>query len=297
MNSPIAVAVADIHLSLNRPACRDDKDWMAVQASYLEQLKILAADLPILCAGDIFDHWKATPELISFALDELPDDMLCVPGQHDLPNHRIEDMRRSGYGVLKRAGKIRDISGCATGNLGGFMVHGFGWNQPIRPVKKDGLMHIALIHKHIWIRGATFPYAPAEAHLSQLISKLKGYDVAVFGDNHKGFYQKARGTMVLNCGTFIRRKADEIPYRPAVSFIYSDGSVERVPLATDRDCFQERPEEREEVTVNMREFLEQLEGLGEHGMDFREVVKQHLLRSDIRPEVEQIILSALEHKS
>ncbi len=35
---PIAIAIADLHLSLTRPACRADKDWLEVQAHYLSQV-------------------------------------------------------------------------------------------------------------------------------------------------------------------------------------------------------------------------------------------------------------------
>src|SRR5688500_1062308 len=94
---PIAILCADLHLTMKQPACRDDDDWMKTQAGYLSQLKMLQKSetmgpvLPILCAGDIFDKWNAPPELIHFALEHLPDGMICVPGQHDLPNHRMEE--------------------------------------------------------------------------------------------------------------------------------------------------------------------------------------------------------------
>jgi hypothetical protein len=118
---PIAVLCSDIHLSLKQPPCRAD-DWLSVQKGYLVQLKSLACaakelwlgnrnttgrPIPILCAGDIFDKWNSPPELIRFALEHLPDGMICVPGQHDLPNHSFEEIHRSAYGVLREAGKIR----------------------------------------------------------------------------------------------------------------------------------------------------------------------------------------------
>ena len=113
----IAILCSDLHLSLQRPACRADDDWMGVQAGYLNQLKQLAVDsnysfgtLPIAFAGDLFDKWNVQPELINFALEHLPDGMICVPGQHDLPNHRLDQVHRSGYGVLVAAGKIVDAS-------------------------------------------------------------------------------------------------------------------------------------------------------------------------------------------
>src|SRR5687768_17059020 len=112
-NYPIAIAISDLHLSLLKPACRADDNWLEVQAHYLKQVRDLAHPdgLPVLCAGDVFDRCNAPAELINFALKHLPDEMICVPGQHDLVGHRIDSMHRCGYGVLKQAGKIIDVSG------------------------------------------------------------------------------------------------------------------------------------------------------------------------------------------
>jgi hypothetical protein len=302
---PIAVLCSDLHLTLALPACRADKDWMAVQAHYLNQLWISDERegkdeyLPVICAGDIFDRWNPPPELINFALQHLPDGMLCVPGQHDLPNHRIEDMYRSGYGVLKQAGRIVDLTHSIQrqGWVRPVILHGFGWGEDIQPVPrdKDGCLYVAVIHKYIWTIGHSYPGAPEEAHLAQLMPKLKGYDVAVIGDNHKGFSKKLKtGTFVFNCGGFIRRKSDELKYEPQVGILYDDGSVAAIKLNTSIDRFR-TPEEMAEVfEVDMDGFVDQLEKLGEHGMDFRETVYHSLDGMDIPEPVKDLVRKALE---
>ena len=187
--NPIAIAISDLHLSLLQPACRADKDWMEVQAHYLKQVRDWTdpQELPILCAGDIFDRWNAPPELINFALEHLPNGMLCIPGQHDLPLHRMDLMHRSGYGVLKRVGKIRDLSDGPheTENL---VVFGFGWEQEITPLNKrrNDKLHIALVHKYVALnRETAFPNATKECFLNSKLEKvLKTYDAVCIGDNH-----------------------------------------------------------------------------------------------------------------
>ena len=294
---PIAVAIADLHLSLLQPACRADDDWMAVQAHYLAEVKEIANGLPILCAGDIFDRWNAPPELINFALEYLPNGMLCVPGQHDLPNHQTDQMHRCGYGVLKKVGKIRDISGQTTGNMGGWIVYGFAWGQEIqRPATHmSNLKCIALIHRYCWTINYSYPGAPEDSHLNTYAKPLRGYDVAVFGDNHKGFTAQLKfaGTNVLNCGGLIRRKSDEIGYNPSIGIIYSDGTVKRRWLDTSMDNFHDVPEDKKEIPLNMREFIEGLEGLGEHGLNFREAVENFIRDEEMEPEVKEIIVKAL----
>lgn len=292
----IAVACADLHLSLQAPACRAEKDWSQVQMGYLQELNSLAKmrGVPILCAGDIFDRWNPTPELINFALEHLPNDMICIPGQHDLPHHRMDLMHRSGYGVLKRVKKIRDIAGTSTGNLGGFDVRGFGWDQQLEPTKKlDRFLRIALVHRYVWVNGKGFPGAPKEALAGTLQKSLRGYDVAVFGDNHQRFKAKVGQCTLWNCGGFIRRKSDEQSYLPAVGMIYSDGSTEPYFLNVEGDCFHAAGAGATATPADLREFIAGLESLGEHGENFAEVVKNYLRQPDLSPGVKRVIQSCL----
>lgn len=289
--------VADLHLTLLKPACRADGHWMNTQAHYLQWLREQAGKpaLPIICAGDIFDRWNAPPELINFALEHLPDGMLCVPGQHDLPNHNIEDMHRSGYGVLERAKKIVNLR--SDGSVWAekkFVIYGAGWNQPIP--KAEGVWHlprIVAIHKYCWSPGKQYPGAPKDSYFANYEGELKGYDIAVFGDNHKGFTATAGKCDIINCGGFIRRKSDEINYQPTIGVLYSDLTLKRRKIPTGWDKFNEGAKDRPEASFNMRDFLETLEGLGEHGMDFREAVQQHLKTEDIDPATKQMIVQAM----
>ncbi len=124
---------------------------------------------------------------------------------------------------------------------------------------------------------------------------LKGYDVAVFGDNHKGFLRELKtDTNVLNVGGFIRRKSDEIGYQPAVGIIYNDGTVKRKKLDTSADLFHEGVEDRKEVPLNMAEFIQGLESLVEHGLNFREAVENHLRNEVIDEETKEIIRKSLQ---
>ena len=308
-NELIAVCISDLHLSLTPPACRADKDWLETQAGYLQQVKDLAGGGPVLCAGDIFDRWNAPPELINFALQHLPDGMICVPGQHDLPNHQMEDMHRSGYGVLVQAEKIVNLSDGHWRHLpwiddrkqdGGVVaVFGFGWGQDICSPKQqnhpdDDSMKVTLIHQYVWVDGKGFPGAPDTGRVSNLKKQLTGYDVAVTGDNHQDFQGLSGNCLVFNCGGFIRRKSDEIARRPRVGLLYADGTIESHKLDTSKDVFHEGVVDRPELPIDMKSFVDGLKELGEQGLNFQEAVEQHLAKGDYSPEVRQIIKQALE---
>lgn len=315
---PIAVLCSDIHLSLKQPPCRAD-DWLSVQKGYLVQLKSLACaakelwlgnrnttgrPIPILCAGDIFDKWNSPPELIRFALEHLPDGMICVPGQHDLPNHSFEEIHRSAYGVLREAGKIRcaathrraEVPARSHIDLGqsGWKVYGFGWNEEIEQPWQKG-PNLALVHKYVWTIETSYgPGTPEASHLNQFMKPLKAYKAAVFGDNHKGFLKQLKtGTAVLNCGGFMRRKSDEVRYQPRVGLLHADGSIKLHKLDTSKDQFRTPEEMASAVEVDMTGFVEELSRLGEHGLDFRESVRQAVASGDLPGPVREKVLKCL----
>lgn len=312
---PIAILCSDIHLSLRQPACRAD-DWLEVQRDYLGQVKSLACtakerwlgnrnttgrSVPVLCAGDIFDRWNPPPELIRFALEHLPDGMICVPGQHDLPEHRFDQIHRSAYGCLREAGKIRCAATHRRSEVPsrshisleeGWAAYGFAWGEPVEPPLQE--KSVAICHQYIWRIGHSYPGAPAEAHVERLMNPLRRYKVAVFGDNHDGFeFRTKLGTYVLNCGGFIIRKSDEIGRRPRVGILRADGSVKIHQLDTGRDKFRTAEEMDGAVEVDMTGFVEELSRLGEHGLDFRESVRQAAESMDLPGPVRQKVLKCL----
>lgn len=256
--------------------------------------------LPVICAGDIFDRWNAVPELINFALEHLPDGMICIPGQHDLPNHREAAMNKSGYGVLAKTGKILDLStlNWPFHKTKEFIAFGFGWGRELVPVKKfrehASILHLAVIHKYMWLGDDTrYPDASVDDQFASHIKILKTYDAVCIGDNHKGWQTDYPGTSVLNCGGFIRRKSDEIDYRPSVGILFGNGSIKRHYLDTSADKFHPDAKKREESAFDLRGFIDGLEKLGEHGLDFREAVENHLRSEDLDKETKAIILRAL----
>ncbi len=300
--SPVAILCSDLHLSLQQPSARADKDWMLTQANYLQQLDGVSSqynrngELPVFIAGDIFDRWNPPPELIYFAMKHLPRIVYAVPGQHDLPNHRMDGKRRSGYGVLVQAGRIEDLSEGGSVVIGDCHYHGFGWNEPIAPPTGKDRINVAVIHRYVWVGGHKYTGAPEDAEVGAFKHHLAKYDLAVFGDNHKGFVASAGKCTVLNCGGFIRRKTDEIDYTPCYGVLFEDGSIKRVPFHTGNDKFHDIKEEHKEEEIDLSTFIEQLEGLGEHGLNFREAVERHVSSENLPPSVKRLVMEALDAK-
>lgn len=298
---PVAVLCSDIHLSERAPIARSaEPDWFAAMARPLAQMQALANkhSVPVICAGDVFDHWKSPPALINFALEHLPQ-MYAVPGQHDLPYHSLDDIEKSAFGTLVRVGRIKMLDPKKPKLINGVWVWGFPWNTPITPVERDGdgHLHMAVVHAYVWAKGASYPGAPEEKRVSCYRESLKGFHVALFGDNHIPFLREFEDLTVLNHGGFMRRKIDEVDHKPAFGLLMSDGTVQRVFQDCSLDKFASRQAAKFDETgaFKLQEFLKELQTLGGSELDFVDAVKHYLETYEVSDGAKAIIRKAMSH--
>lgn len=278
---------SDWHLSDAAPSFRGgEKDWFAVQEGYLTQLSVLAKSLggvPIVCAGDVFDRWNPSPALINWAMDHVPFSH-AVPGQHDLRHHCYEDLHLTAYWTLVKAGRLAHVKPGQPTPAGledrGLLLHAFPWGFDLRPCASPphtfGL-NLAVCHRYVWVKGRSFPGAAAEDKLAALRPLLRGYDAAVFGDNHHGFVSVRPGECsVANTGTLLRRNSDFADYSPFAAVLYEDGRVEKHHLDTSRDVLSTYKQQAQAAeSASLAEFLEGLCGL-RHGLaDFAGALRSY----------------------
>jgi hypothetical protein len=291
----IAVCCSDIHLSLTPPVSRSaEPNWLDAQARAIKQLAVLCGenDCPLVIAGDVFDKSAPVPELINFTIEQFSvfPAIYAIPGQHDLPMHRYEDVHKSGYWTLVKAGTIKDISNkCQWSSHVRFF--GFPWGPEIQPPPDLGkelflgkeLLNVAIAHAYIWRQGKGYPGAPETALVSAFRDNLVGYQVAIFGDNHNGFITTWVGGTVINCGCLIRRKSDEKKLKPQVGLLLEDGVVEVHHLDCSEDLWIDQPEVQEEPAnlIGLDQFLKELASLDEDNfLDFRQNLRQFLDSTD-----------------
>src|SRR5512133_3501699 len=127
---PDAILCSDIHLRLDRPVCRTD-DYQAAEWKKLNFINDLVAlyECPVLCAGDVFDYWKASPELLSHAMVNMPKMFHTVYGQHDLPQHNSELAYKSGLTTLNIANFVFLLSHKPKNMSYTFAVQGIDWKH------------------------------------------------------------------------------------------------------------------------------------------------------------------------
>lgn len=304
----LAILCSDLHLSHTAPKSRKEKgaDWYQVMLDYLLQLYGLSTEwgeVPVVVAGDIFDRWDAPAELINFAIENLPDAVYAVPGQHDLPNHVYRDIERSAYWTLVQAKKIIDLKpGKPTIRMDGDLVmYGFPWEHPILPHDPNNYgssVKLAVVHSYIW-NGNTTGYhgAPKEKMVSGYLKNLDGYDAAVFGDNHIGFHLKTASKSgpihIFNSGGFIRRKSDEVDYNPQIGALLKDGSILPIPLKCDKDEFDLTHKEDDAEVVLDPELVQAVNKIGDRAEDFTSFLRRLMDNESVRRGVKEVVLSCL----
>lgn len=259
-------------------------------------------NVPIICAGDIFHKWNSPPELINFALKHLPR-MFAIPGQHDLPYHNAELLHRSAYWTLVEAGRIENLDPRRRTVVSpDVLVWAFPWGTPVKPLHSNArrdVLNVALVHQYVWKEGHSFPGCPIDQHVAKMLKKLKGYNVAFFGDNHKGFLHKAvaaEDCTIVNGGAFMRRRSDERDYEPCITYLYASGKVKRMPLSCSEDKINDTVEPEIIKDIDPSSLIQALSEADTGNVDFREELLRYVndKRNGVTESVKRCIYALVE---
>ena len=317
MSDVVAIACADVHLSHTAPQARAaEPSWYEAMRRPLAEIAGLSTkhNAAVLCAGDIFHRWNSPAELINFAAGQMRE-WYAIPGQHDLAYHSLADIRRTSYWTLtetKTIDHLPESQGIPTlmeipddTPPRDSCLWGFPWNVDVRPPtedeseRADDCLKIALIHAYIWANKATaYPGAPPTSAVPAWKDRLRGYDLAIFGDNHKPFEARAGGCRVYNCGGLMRRHADEIGHRPSVGLIHADGTITRHYLDCSEDKFTDEAQRAGELLrgddPGMSDFIAELGDLGPESLDFASAVRRYIEETRPPQAVAKLLLEAIE---
>lgn len=290
---------ADFHFSHQVPTTVPNREeWYATMGRRLDELKSLSREynVPIVCAGDFFNSWNEPPELINFIISKAPQ-FYGVPGQHDLPHHSIEDIGKSAYWTLVEAKVIHNLFLNHPVPTTYCNLHGFPFGKEIKPLKSphDFAVEVAVIHKYLWISGKGYKDAPKENRLKKWKRNLRGYDIAVVGDNHQSFQTMCGNCRVFNTGPLFRRRSDEMQIRPSVGLLHFDKTITRHYFDTSKDKHVANAIIEGE-RINMGEVISELTSLGDKSLDFDEAVRQAMDKMKVSKGVRHAILEAQGRK-
>ena len=281
---PNFIITTDWHIREDQPVCRKDNFWK-VQWEVIDFIKHLQIKYgcPVLHAGDLFNHWKPSPYLLSETMKHLPNQFYTIYGNHDLPQHSLELQNKSGVYLLQEAGKLTILNG----------VH---WNNTpsIDDAIKDKIM---MWHVMTYMGKEPYPDCP-DTPARKLLYKYKEYDLIVTGHNHKSFDIKLDGRVLINPGSITRQSVAET-HTPVVYLYYSDtNKIETVKLPCkeyDEEITREHIEIKENRNIVMEQFVDNL------NTNFQSVVQYEknleifkTKNSDVKQDIYDIIYKSME---
>jgi len=292
------ILTSDWHLRDDIPACRERDEYVAAMENKLRFIRSLCEkhQAILLHAGDLFDHWKPSPWLISLALKYLPDETIVVPGQHDLPGHNLAELGKTGLHTLQEAGRITVLSGGGraflrrAGDRFG-TVYGYAFGEQAENPSDDNLLKVLLWH-HLTCERLQ-PWPGAEASPSRAMKKqFSKYDLILTGDNHQQF---TAGNWLVNPGSLLRMTSDQAYFEPAVYGWY-DGMIERIPLPVEKGVVKivaNHAVERESRDARMDAYISRAQKKYEDRLSFEKNLERHFKQNEERSGVEEITWKAV----
>jgi DNA repair exonuclease SbcCD nuclease subunit len=283
--NPDLIISGDWHLRDTVPKCRTDDFWEA-QWNKVKQVFELHTkyDCPVYLSGDLFHHWKTSPYLINKTIKELIPfvrNIYSIIGNHDMPNHNIDSMEKSGLQTLFDTKIIHRIRFQADWN--------FFKKKPTLPLKHRNkninFAHIMTYKgKSPW-PGCTDP----ECH--ELFDWFPDADLIITGHNHKTFTAKKGKQLLVNPGSLTRQTADQIDHKPCV-FLYDSKQHKLKKHYLD---IKENVISREHLNVvkakenRINAFIEKLKHGWDAGLSFEENIERGIKENKIPKRIQQII--------
>jgi predicted phosphodiesterase len=286
-NQPSAILTSDWHLRETNPVCRTDNYWNTQwrKVDFISDLQ-KQYDCLVLHAGDLFDHWKPSPFLLSETIRHLPNKFYTVYGQHDLPQHNLELSNKSGIYTLEMADKLWAMRP-------NDMFEFCSWNeQPCNIGEKVLVWHI-----HNYQGKQPWPDCPSPT-ASKLLKKYPQYDLIVTGDNHMPFVEEYEGRLLVNPGSLMRMDADQINHRPRVYLWYAETNTVTpvyIPIEPAAKIIsREHIELKAERDKRIEEFVNRLSSEWEVSISFEENLKRFQKMNNVRTPIMEIIYKAIE---
>jgi len=308
-----AILCADTHIRADTPRNRIDNFPTALQNKFEYILKLgTKYNCPILIAGDI-GHRPTWPwPLYSWfirVVKKYKSDIICIPGQHDLPNHKLDKMDDAPMGISAMTKMITVLDNGYKVGVGKINVFGFPFGKEIispfdmvSDTKQihalsgtDGLnRNIAITHQMV-IEDRP-EYKGQEGTKAVNLLKNNDYDLILSGDNHKPFVVQYKNKLLVNPGSMMRSNSDQAGHRPRV-YLYDAENNKVVPeyLPIAKDVIKESVIDTEAYKKRFDAVIENLKEKQDQSVtiDFKENVKRYFennrVRKNIKARVWEII--------
>lgn len=299
-----AILTADLHLTNKQPISRTD-DYIQAQENKLRFLWQLSRDndnCPVLCAGDVFDFWKASPWLCTWAHCSLPQNVIAIPGNHDLPMHAMVEYDKSALFLLEVVGgKITVLKEEDSVQLGKMTVFGvpFGRMEHYTPPGgRKKKRQILLLHELIWPKKKP-TWAGYSFSAEEVLDEFGEYfDLVVSGDNHQSFVVEGDDCVLVNPGSMMRSTADQLDFKPRCYLYYAeDNTVIPAYFPIEENVHTlEHLTSKKERDERISAYIERLSNNWEGGLSFQDNLQAFFNENNTPRKVRELIWQQLETK-
>lgn len=288
---PDLILTADWHLRESQPICRTDDFWEA-QWDKVRQVSDLQKkyDCPVVHSGDLFNHWKPSPLLLSMCFKYLPDRFYTCYGNHDLPQHAIELSEKSGIETLRAGDRLEVID------------YAYGRKPPKDPSVPDIGVDFPFLVWHEFVYQGQLPWPGCKAMTDwDVIKEFDEYNLIVTGDNHKSFvtYDEQTDTLLVNPGSLTRQTSDQVDFCPRVYLYFENNNRVREQLLEIKEdvVSREHIEKKEKHDERIQAFVEKLHDEWEMGVSFEENLNRFEKNNEVDKDIIQIIKKAIDYET
>lgn len=307
---PTAIITADIHIPHKReyqPRCRTDNYWntFVSKIEFISYIQKKYDGIPILDAGDLCNKSRLDPFVEAWSIKNLPENIITVPGNHEIPSHNLNYLDKSSLAVIEAGSSLSILSkdfyiGISTACIEiaeGIYAYGFPYGEePHRMEKKEkGHRHVAICHISIYDTPPSFKtqYSNAKA----LLKSMKGFDLIICGHNHQSFTIEHNFRKLLNVGSLMRMSADQKDYQPRIFLWYAkNNELEPIDIPIQKGVVSDqylRKQASEED--RMQAFIERLEVSKSNEINYEKNLKKFFEENpDIKKSVQDIVWKVME---
>ena len=298
------IITADWHLRSQKPRCRLDDNWMETQKNALRQIACHAKEheADVIVIGDIFHSTnETTNEIIGLVQEfakELGENELSLyilAGNHDLPQHNIENIHRAAFSILLNSRNIFHVSQIPDAKEKEVYAPDFGLEE------HDRLTDAEIVFRHIlcFPENEKLPPGAKAVKPSELFLQSPNAQCIFTGDYHRQFVYQKNKKILLNPGCLLRQAADMLDYKPAVFLIYfSDDTLTyaSLPIIDNEKLVTDEYLETEKLrNYRIEAFIERIKENESVTFDFIENVHTALKDNTIDVETKNTILELMEN--
>jgi len=287
IRKPTAILTGDWHLREDQPVCRTDDYWetQRKKTEFISELQE-KYQCPIFHSGDLFNHWKPSPHLLSMFIAHFSQNLsfyICF-GNHDLPQHSINLAEKSGLWTLRIADWIS--------------IRQTHWEQ--EPDEESLFLpesdrNVLIWHVMTWTGERPWPGCE-DPIAEEILDRYPQFDLILTGHNHKTFVVERNGRLLVNPGSMMRMAADQENHEPCAFLWYAEtNEIERVVLPHEKGVVSREHIEAHEGQDDSR-YQAFIRGLQEDTpqISFRANLEEFFRQQNTGKKVKEIVWESVE---